>query len=174
MRVESGCTAGRRVRGGRRGGGDRRGRPELAAAAAAASELQSATAGCVINLIPAMRCITIEIVRNSLTVSLGQSCACTNDNCIYHLKRDRCLPPSCRLHSIKTQLDLRCETPALSLWHAQAFANELHAPPICLCAVFQQLELDYTIAPTHPVAHLDLKEAPVIRMCATSPFTYQL
>ena len=32
--------------------------------------------------------------------------------------------------------------------------------------MFQQLELDYTIAPTHPVAKLDLKEAPVIRMCA--------
>ena len=34
------------------------------------------------------------------------------------------------------------------------------------CAVFQQLEIDYTIGMPHPVAALDLREAPIIRMCA--------
>ena len=37
-----------------------------------------------------------------------------------------------------------------------------------LFAVFQQLEIDYMIGMPHPVAITDLREAPIIRMCAIS------
>ena len=38
--------------------------------------------------------------------------------------------------------------------------------------MFQQLEIDYTIGMPHPVAAMDLKEAPIIRMCAATSMTW--
>ena len=53
---------------------------------------------------------------------------------------------------------LALPNPELTVNYSQTQDWSIH------CAVFQQLENDYTIGVPHPVAALDLKEAPIIRM----------